>query len=162
MPLGEGGDSLNGQVPRPDGEATERRGRWLGSVSGVSPAGCALVRVTQSARRFWGRTMINLATVVGRATAVGSSEPCRSWYSGIPFTALPRHSGASSLFGFAGHNKLVNRTHCGRAHRATNSLFARCALPQRSGYRHRYAALRRTCARAPLRRTKISTVEEDL
>ena len=81
--------------------------------------------------------MSDLATVVGRATAVGSSEPCRSWYAGIPSVALPERSVASSLFGFAGHNKLVNRTHCGGADRAVISFSARSAPPQRSGYRHR-------------------------
>ena len=81
--------------------------------------------------------MSNLATVVGKASAAESSEPCRSWLAGIPCAATPGFSGIASLFEYAGHNTLVNRTHCGRAHRATNSLFARSALPQRSGYRHR-------------------------
>ena len=43
---------------------------------------------------------------------------------------------------YARHNRLVNRTCCGSADRAVISFFARSALPQQAGYRHRYAAQR--------------------
>ena len=89
--------------------------------------------------------MSDPATVVGRATAVGSSEPCRSWYAGIFWAALSRRSGASSLLHIAGHNPLVNRTCCGSADRAVISFFARSALPQQAGYRQRYAARGARC-----------------
>ena len=136
----EGGDSLNGRAPRPDGEASERRSRWPGCASGVGRTAHALVGVARAGRRVGGRTMSDLATVVGKATAVGSSEPCRSWCASIPWAALPGRSAASSLFQFAWHNPLVNRTCCGRADRATISFSARSALPQQAGYRQRYAA----------------------
>ena len=45
----------------------------------------------------------------------------------------------------ARHNKLVNRTCYGKAHRATISFLARCALPQQAGYRHRYGARKPGC-----------------
>ena len=76
----------------------------LGAIPMIATV--ALVGVARAGRRVGGRTMSDLATVVGGATAVGSSEPCRSWYSGIPWAALPGRSGASSLFQFAWHNKL--------------------------------------------------------
>ena len=38
---------------------------------------------------------------------------------------------------YARHHKLVNRTCCGSADRASISFFARSALPQQAGYRHR-------------------------
>jgi len=43
----------------------------------------------------------------------------------------------AGLAGLLRPNKLVNRTRCGSADRAGISFFARSALPQRAGYRHR-------------------------
>ena len=137
---GEGGDSLGGSAPRPGGEEPVRRSRWLACVSGVGRAAHALVRLMPAARRIRGRTMIDLATVGGRATVVGSSEPCRSWGANTPSVTLSGRSGSTSLFKFAWHNKSVNRTCHGRPRRAVISLFARRGLPWHAGYRRRYAA----------------------
>ena len=79
-------------------------------------------------------------TVFGTQPWSVPSEPCRAWSSNVASASLLRRSGVSSLLWGACHNWLVNRTCYGSADRAVISFFARSALPQQAGYRHRYAA----------------------
>ena len=85
---------------------------------------------------------LNFGTVSRFALAAAMALPRIGWF----MRHLPRrHLGfgqrrMGSDTPYARHNLLVNRTCCGSADRAVISFFARSALPQRAGYRHRYAA----------------------